>query len=451
MFSSLLEASNAVSSPGLSQAKSPAGLGLSGEGAAALLAGFGAVPYAPNDALARAHDDEYEEEEEVAPGPKGVSRKDKSLGLLCDNFLQLFASGSATAVELESVASTLGVGRRRIYDIVNVLESLDVVQKDRASAYTWLGISKLPQCVDALSKAKPLVPLLVDEPGGAAAIAGQALYDDDDDAAASSRRHSMDGKPIEGRKEKSIRELSTKVCGLLLTSLRGRAQRPTQRGCCSCPRARPSPAAPAAAAARPARATRTLLFLLLRAPAGVCTLPLSHLHLASASPPPHLTAATLAPSRPLSAVCVALPAVDHGVLPRRHDLARAGRALPPHARERHATRRRRARRGRNEDQSAPRGAPSPPRLLTPLSLLTPLISSHLSSPHTSHLLTPLLSHVASPSPHPGAPPLRHLQRPHFPQDDLQGTFTRLLPPPFSARHLLLFAQPIAYTPCCCCC
>ena len=119
------------------QAVSPFG-GLSGAGAADILSGLAAaaVPWRGGG---------FDEPDQCAEGP--TSRKDKSLGLLCDNFLKHFATGASDTVELESVAEKLSVGRRRIYDIVNVLESLQVVSKNKASVYTWLGMASLPNRV----------------------------------------------------------------------------------------------------------------------------------------------------------------------------------------------------------------------------------------------------------------------------------------------------------------
>ena len=197
-------------------AKNPTGLASCD--AAALLRGMGMAPMpaqydrAPLPHSLAAMGEEDDEDGEVAV-VGGVSRKDKSLGLLCDNFVKLFAAGDAKAVELEEVAAKLSVGRRRIYDIVNVLESLDVVQKDRASAYTWLGMSKLPECVRDLAMAKPLVPLLVDEdvPGSDAAKFEAAALE-----AAKGRGGRTAPAAPEGRKEKSIRELATKFVSLFL-------------------------------------------------------------------------------------------------------------------------------------------------------------------------------------------------------------------------------------------
>ena len=64
------------------------------------------------------------------------SRKDKSLGLLCEAFLREYsqAHGAAPADPvffLDVAAARLGVERRRIYDIVNVLESIEVVQRQQ--------------------------------------------------------------------------------------------------------------------------------------------------------------------------------------------------------------------------------------------------------------------------------------------------------------------------------
>ncbi|NXH63645.1 E2F7 factor, partial [Rhabdornis inornatus] len=88
------------------------------------------------------------------------SRKQKSLGLLCQKFLARYPnyplSTEKTTISLDEVASILGVERRRIYDIVNVLESLQLVSRVAKNQYCWHGRHNLSQTLKMLQDAGEL-------------------------------------------------------------------------------------------------------------------------------------------------------------------------------------------------------------------------------------------------------------------------------------------------------
>ncbi|KAF1501991.1 Transcription factor E2F7, partial [Eudyptula minor] len=88
------------------------------------------------------------------------SRKQKSLGLLCQKFLARYPSyplsTEKTTISLDEVASILGVERRRIYDIVNVLESLHLVSRVAKNQYCWHGRHNLTQTLKTLQEAGEL-------------------------------------------------------------------------------------------------------------------------------------------------------------------------------------------------------------------------------------------------------------------------------------------------------
>ncbi len=78
-------------------------------------------------------------QENVTPSPSSisgtakVSRKQKSLGLLCEKFMSRFPEavpeGEKCEIQLDDLAKQMATERRRIYDIVNVLEAVQMMTK----------------------------------------------------------------------------------------------------------------------------------------------------------------------------------------------------------------------------------------------------------------------------------------------------------------------------------
>ncbi|KAI6172227.1 hypothetical protein M3Y98_00949800 [Aphelenchoides besseyi] len=82
------------------------------------------------------------------------SRKEKSLGILCGRFLGTMGQNvrNGSDIHLETVAKEMSTEKRRIYDIVNVMEALEAMSKTNKSYYRWNTLAALPQLMYNLKK-----------------------------------------------------------------------------------------------------------------------------------------------------------------------------------------------------------------------------------------------------------------------------------------------------------
>lgn len=69
------------------------------------------------------------------------SRYDSSLGLLTKKFLALINqtpnNDEENSLDLNEASKALGVQKRRIYDITNVLEGIGLIEKTSKNRITW--------------------------------------------------------------------------------------------------------------------------------------------------------------------------------------------------------------------------------------------------------------------------------------------------------------------------
>jgi len=71
--------------------------------------------------------------------PLEKTRYETSLGLLTKKFVSLFHSDPTGTVDLNKASEGLGVQKRRIYDITNVLEGIGLVEKKSKNTVHWCG------------------------------------------------------------------------------------------------------------------------------------------------------------------------------------------------------------------------------------------------------------------------------------------------------------------------
>ncbi|NXI68156.1 E2F2 factor, partial [Anseranas semipalmata] len=72
-----------------------------------------------------------------SPGEK--TRYDTSLGLLTKKFIHLLSESADGVLDLNRAAEVLEVQKRRIYDITNVLEGIQLIRKKSKNNIQWMG------------------------------------------------------------------------------------------------------------------------------------------------------------------------------------------------------------------------------------------------------------------------------------------------------------------------
>jgi hypothetical protein len=81
------------------------------------------------------------------------NRKLKSLGVLAEAFVDKHKDvPSNSSIVVDDMARMLSVERRRIYDVINILESVKVVIKKSKNTYVWMGLGVMNMALGELQE-----------------------------------------------------------------------------------------------------------------------------------------------------------------------------------------------------------------------------------------------------------------------------------------------------------
>lgn len=75
-------------------------------------------------------------------------QKEKSLMELSCDLFSLLEGSENNCVDLEQITKLLGVERRRVYDIINILEGLGIVLRKGKNSYLWKGLTQMESTIE---------------------------------------------------------------------------------------------------------------------------------------------------------------------------------------------------------------------------------------------------------------------------------------------------------------
>mmetsp|Transcript_16555 Transcript_16555/g.46728 ORF Transcript_16555/g.46728 Transcript_16555/m.46728 type:complete len:329 (+) Transcript_16555:111-1097(+) len=75
----------------------------------------------------------------------GGGRSEKALAVLTERFHELVCKSEDGTVDLNHASATLGIPKRRIYDVINVLEGIGLVEKTSKNRIMWKGAKEQSQ------------------------------------------------------------------------------------------------------------------------------------------------------------------------------------------------------------------------------------------------------------------------------------------------------------------